>query len=140
MIAAPPPNSFRVLRPGGTIARNRSLVGSGDGQLGARLANITPRHRSADTCVFTASREIKRATQGTAGFTLTGSHQAHALHSPYWWLKCAVGVNNERQRDREEVPRSLGVGSHETPAATQIPEKLLTPVIGKSLVVYGRKP
>ncbi|HEU4424312.1 MAG TPA: class I SAM-dependent methyltransferase, partial [Pilimelia sp.] len=25
-----------------------------------------------------------------------GSHHAHALHSPYWWLKCLFGVDNER--------------------------------------------
>src|SRR6476469_3811293 len=29
-----------------------------------------------------------------AGLWLRGSHHAHALHSPYWWLKCAVGVDN----------------------------------------------
>ena len=29
----------------------------------------------------------------SAGFALYGSHRAHALHSPYWWLKCAIGVN-----------------------------------------------
>ena len=22
----------------------------------------------------------------------THTHHAHALHSPFWWLKCAVGV------------------------------------------------
>ena len=26
---------------------------------------------------------------------MTGSHHAHALHSPYWWLKCAVGVDKD---------------------------------------------
>jgi len=26
-----------------------------------------------------------------AGLRVVGSHHAHALHSPYWWLKCAVG-------------------------------------------------
>ena len=27
-----------------------------------------------------------------AGFFLRGSHHAHAFHSPYWWLKCAYGL------------------------------------------------
>jgi SAM-dependent methyltransferase len=31
----------------------------------------------------------------TAGLHLTGRHRAHALHSPYWWLKCAVGPRND---------------------------------------------
>src|ERR1700742_4387984 len=28
------------------------------------------------------------------GLTLTHRHHAHALHSPFWWLKCAVGVSH----------------------------------------------
>ena len=28
------------------------------------------------------------------GLVLRGSHHAHALHSPYWWIRCAGGVNN----------------------------------------------
>ena len=27
-------------------------------------------------------------------------HHAHALHAPYWWLKCAVGVDNDEQPAR----------------------------------------
>ena len=30
-----------------------------------------------------------------AGLWLRGSHHAHALHSPYWWLKCAYGVDRD---------------------------------------------
>ena len=29
-----------------------------------------------------------------AGFFYRGSHHAHAFHSPYWWLKCAYGLDN----------------------------------------------
>ena len=29
-----------------------------------------------------------------AGCFLRGSHHAHAFHSPYWWLKCAYGLDN----------------------------------------------
>ena len=29
-----------------------------------------------------------------AGLFLRGSHHAHAFHSPYWWLKCAYGLEN----------------------------------------------
>ena len=30
-----------------------------------------------------------------AGLEPGGAHHAHALHSPYWWLKCAVGPTND---------------------------------------------
>ncbi len=48
----------------------------------------------------------------TAGLDLQGHHRAHALHSPYWWLKCAVGTAQRRQRCGEEVPRVPRMGHH----------------------------
>ena len=30
-----------------------------------------------------------------AGLEPGRSHHAHALHSPYWWLRCAVGPTND---------------------------------------------
>src|SRR3546814_13938386 len=30
-----------------------------------------------------------------AGLEPGAAHHAHALHSPYWWLKCAVGPTND---------------------------------------------
>ena len=73
-----------------------------------------------------------------ARLELVGRHHAHALHSPYWWLKCAVGV------DRENV---LTTGYHRMlvwdmmrrPRVTRTAERLLDPVLGKSLVLYLRR-
>ena len=33
-------------------------------------------------------------------------HRAHALHSPYWWLRCAVGPTNETTRRWRPTARS----------------------------------
>ena len=30
-----------------------------------------------------------------SGLEVTGTGHAHGLHSPYWWLRCAVGTTNE---------------------------------------------
>ena len=66
----------------------------------------------------------------------------HALHTPYWWLRCAVGP----QKDIEANPltkayhRLLVWDMVEGPLVTRIAEKVLQPVIGKSLVLYARKP
>ncbi len=48
-----------------------------------------------------------------AGLDLRGHHRAHALHSPYWWLKCAVGPTQRRPSAGGQVPRVPGVGHHE---------------------------
>ena len=47
------------------------------------------------------------------------SHHAHALHSPYWWLKCAVGVD-KRQPAGQRLPQAAGVGHHEAAVADPV--------------------
>jgi SAM-dependent methyltransferase len=74
------------------------------------------------------------------GLELTGHHHAHSLHSPYWWLKAAVGVHNDDHPLVKAYHRALvwDITAH-TPL-TRVPEALLNPVVGKSVVVYLRKP
>ena len=38
--------------------------------------------------------ELREKLRG-AGVEPGSAHRAHALHSPYWWLRCAVGPTNE---------------------------------------------
>lgn len=68
-----------------------------------------------------------------------GSAHAHALHSPYWWLKCAVGVEKENALTRA-YHRLLVWDMMKRPRLTVTAERLLNPVLGKSLVLYLRKP
>jgi SAM-dependent methyltransferase len=75
-----------------------------------------------------------------AGLVPTGSHHAHALHSPYWWLKCAVGVDDEEHLLPRSYHRLLVWDLMRRPFVTQAAERALNPLIGKSLVVYARKP
>ncbi len=75
------------------------------------------------------------------GLRLAAWHHTHGLHSPYWWLRCAVGPN--RPPDDHPLVRAyhrlLVWDLVEQPLATRVPERLLAPLIGKSLVVYGEK-
>ena len=75
-----------------------------------------------------------------AGLETGGHHHAHGLHSPYWWLKCAVGVKNDDHRLARAYHRLLVWDIMKRPAATRLAESVLNPLIGKSLVVYARKP
>jgi hypothetical protein len=45
--------------------------------------------------IYTAT-ELGEAARRRA--EVVGSHHAHALHSPYWWLKCAVGPPHDDHR------------------------------------------
>ena len=74
------------------------------------------------------------------GLVPRGRDHAHALHSPYWWLRCAVGVG----RDDAVLPslyhRFLVWEMVRRPAWTRLVERGLNPLVGKSLVLYMSKP
>jgi SAM-dependent methyltransferase len=71
-----------------------------------------------------------------SGLTVTGSHHAHGLHAPYWWLKCAVGVGNDKHPAVRGYHKILVWDIMRGPAVTRLTEKALNPVVGKSLVMY----
>ena len=83
-------------------------------------------------------RELVRKLQA-AGLVLEGQHRAHALHSPYWWLKCATGLEDDNVAVRQ-YHRLLVWDMMSAPRLTRTAERLLDPVLGKSLVLYLRKP
>jgi SAM-dependent methyltransferase len=89
------------------------------------------------------SEPTLRARMRKAGLKPGAAHHAHALHSAYWWLKCAVGPTND---DNPLVKAYLQVLVWDIMQAqpmgtiTRLTERLLNPVLGKSLVVYARKP
>jgi hypothetical protein len=66
-------------------------------------------------------------------------HYAHGLHSPYWWLKCLVGVHDERHVLPRLYHRLLVWDIMRGPPLTRAAEAVLNPLLGKSLVVYLRK-
>lgn len=74
-----------------------------------------------------------------AGLARYASHHAHSLHSPYWWLRAAVGVDRDDHPLVRAYHRMLvwDITAH-TPF-TRVPETVLNPVLGKSLVNYFRK-
>ena len=83
-----------------------------------------------------SATELKAKVRA-AGLRLAGSHHAHALHSPYWWLKCAVGVRNEDHPVVRRYRQLLEWDIVRQPRSTAVAERLLSPVLGKSLVLYA---
>ncbi len=75
----------------------------------------------------------------SAGLSITGSHHAHALHSPYWWLKCAVGPTRDDHPLVARYRRFLEWDIIEQPKSMKILDRALSPVLGKSLIIYARK-
>lgn len=126
----------RVLRPGGTMA-------------------VTVPRAFAERVCWRLSREYHevegghvriyrsgalRAMLRHAGLVPTGTGLAHSLHTPYWWLRCAVGVNNDRHPAVRLYHRFLVWEITNDPPVTRAIERIANPVLAKSLVIYLRKP
>lgn len=126
----------RVLRPGGTMAVTvpRWFPEVVNWALSADYHKVPGGHvriyRRAQLC----------ARLRGAGLVPGRSHHAHALHSPYWWLRCAVGVGREDNRFVKAYPRFLVWDMTARNPFARWPEALLNPVLGKSLVIYCQKP
>jgi SAM-dependent methyltransferase len=74
-----------------------------------------------------------------AGLYLRGSHHAHALHSPYWWLKCVYGLDNPDAAPVRKYHEFLCHVIEHSPRGAIALERALNPVLGKSLVIYTEK-
>jgi len=81
-----------------------------------------------------------RLKMRASGLRTEGSHHAHALHSPYWWIKCAVGVDNDQHPLVTAYHRFLVWDITHQPVVTRVADRVLNPVLGKSTVIYGEKP
>jgi SAM-dependent methyltransferase len=128
----------RVLRPGGTIAV--TIPSELPERICWLLSDEYHAPKAVGGHVRIYSEGELRAKMASAGLTPGASHKAHALHSPYWWLKCAVGPRNDDFPLVKLYNRLLVWDIAERPLLTRVPEQILNPVLGKSLVVYATKP
>lgn len=75
----------------------------------------------------------------SAGFELDDAHFAHALHSPYWWLKCLFGVANQSAKLPGLYHRFLVWDLMRRPRMVRTLERTLNPILGKSVILYASK-
>ncbi|MCK5881783.1 MAG: class I SAM-dependent methyltransferase [Sinobacterium sp.] len=73
------------------------------------------------------------------GFTAYHKHWAHALHSPYWWAQCRDWANKDNNRFVKAYHKLLVWDMMDQPKVTRITEKMLNPIMGKSVVMYFKK-
>jgi SAM-dependent methyltransferase len=73
------------------------------------------------------------------GFTVERIHYNHGLHSPYWWLKCFVGLYNESNIFVRKYKSYLERQIIKPTFTGKFLDKVLSSLIGKSIVVYARK-
>ncbi|MER6946941.1 methyltransferase domain-containing protein [Nonomuraea sp. NPDC000554] len=127
---------FRVLKPGGTAAITVPSF------LPERIcwALDEDYHTAPGGHVRIYTLAELSAKLKATGFDIGPHHHAHGLHAPYWWIKCAVGVNNDDHPLAKAYHELLVWDIMKRPPLTRLAETVLNPIIGKSVVLYVRKP
>lgn len=126
---------IRVLRPGGTLAVTvpRWLPE----RICWLLSDEYHANEGGHIRIYRADELRSKLVAG--GLRFTGTRHAHALHSPYWWLKCAVGMENSEHPVVKAYHRLLVWDMMSRPALTRAAEAALNPLVGKSVALYFEK-
>jgi ubiquinone/menaquinone biosynthesis C-methylase UbiE len=74
-----------------------------------------------------------------AGLDVRGSRRAHALHSPYWWIRCAGGVKRDDRWLARRYHDVLVKQIMQDPPLLRRIDDTLNPLLGKSLILYAVK-
>jgi SAM-dependent methyltransferase len=125
----------RVLRPGGLAAL--SVPAAGPERANWALSAAYHEVEGGHVRIYAKRELVGRLAR--YGLVVVASHRAHALHSPYWLLRCAVGVDRESHPLVAAYHRLLVWDITRRPFVTRAVERVLNPLIGKSLVLYAEK-
>lgn len=125
----------RVLRPGGRIAV--TVPARFPEQINWALDPDYYRTPGGHVRIYRRGELEERMR--AAGLELRGHGHAHALHSPYWWIRCAGGVNRSDRFLARRYHDVLVWQIMRNPPVLARLDRALNPIIGKSLVVYAQK-
>ena len=125
----------RVLKPGGALVA--SVPRYWPERICWALSDAYHANAGGHIRIFRAAR-LNRDIEAL-GFRRYRRHWAHALHAPFWWLKCLLWERQHESRLVALYHRLLVWDLMERPRLTRWLEALLNPVLGKSVVMYFQK-
>jgi SAM-dependent methyltransferase len=126
----------RVTKPGGTITVTVPRTGQ---EVVCWILSEDYHNTPGGHVRFSRRRQLVERLR-SAGLSFRGLGFAHALHTPYWWLRCVVGPGNLDNRLVRAYKSFLEWDIITGPPLVRAVERMLNPVLGKSLVVYLTKP
>lgn len=125
----------RVLKPGGLFAV--SVPRYFPEWVCWQLSDAYHQVEGGHVRIFRAGR-LRQQIQ-SLGMRFLGRHWAHSLHVPYWWLKCLFWGRQEEHFLVRQYHRLLVWDLMQRPWLTQSLDRLLNPILGKSVVMYFRQ-
>ena len=126
----------RVLKPGGLFAV--SVPRYFPEWVCWQLSDAYHEVEGGHVRIFRAN-DLKQRIQ-SMNMKFLARHWAHSLHVPYWWLKCLFWDNAEEHFLVKQYHRLLVWDLMQQPWLTQTLDRLLNPILGKSVVMYFRQP
>lgn len=125
----------RVCKPGGTVAV--SVPRAWPEALCWLLSKRYHSNEGGHVRIYRRGQLFDRLRR--AGLQAVTTHHAHGLHSPLWWLRCLFGPDRDVFLPRA-YHRFLVWDIEHPNRFVRTLERVLNPVMGKSLVVYLAKP
>jgi ubiquinone/menaquinone biosynthesis C-methylase UbiE len=125
----------RILKPGGTLAI--TVPRAWPEKICWWLSDEYHQVEGGHIRIFNGV-ELRREIE-QQHFRFYKRHWAHALHSPFWWMKCLWWKTQDSNSLIKFYHRLLVWDLMEKPWLTQTLEKWLNPIMGKSVVMYFRK-
>jgi 2-polyprenyl-3-methyl-5-hydroxy-6-metoxy-1,4-benzoquinol methylase len=125
----------RVLRPGGHLAV--SIPRRWPEAICWALSAAYRRTQGGHLRIYATNSLILLIRQH--GLNHWHTHFAHGLHSPYWWLKCLLGIHRDQLWPVKLFHRFLVWDMLAKPRLTRLLDRWLNPLCGKSVVLYFRK-
>lgn len=124
----------RILKPGGQLSV--SVPRYWPEKICWQLSDAYHQVEGGHIRIFKANKLCQQIEDG--GFSFSKKHWAHALHTPYWWLRCLFWKTQDSNRIIKIWHRLLVWDLMEKPWLTRWLEQGLNPLMGKSVVMYFR--
>ncbi|MBN7799041.1 methyltransferase domain-containing protein [Parahaliea mediterranea] len=125
----------RVLKPGGLLCA--SVPRRWPEKICWALSEAYHRVPGGHLRIFRADKLCREIE--ALGFRGYHRHGAHALHAPFWWLRCLFWNSQDSNWLVRQYHRLLVWDLMQRPALTRYLERALNPLLGKSVVMYFRK-
>lgn len=122
----------RVLKPGGLFAA--SVPRFFPEWICWRLSSEYHEVEGGHVRIFSA-RQFRDAIEAQ-NMKRFARHWAHSLHVPYWWLRCLFWDSGEQAKLVQIYHRLLVWDLMKKPRITQTLDRILNPIMGKSIVMY----
>ena len=122
----------RVLKPGGVLAI--SVPRFFPEWICWRLSDAYHQVEGGHVRIFRSAR-LRRAVEDR-NLRFLDRHWAHSLHVPYWWLRCLLWERGTDAWPVRTYHRFLVWDLMQKPRLTRWLDRLLNPILGKSVVLY----